>query len=415
MQASNGILVAQVQQPPLCSSHSAFLASLLPCPRHLTMSYQEEAARVILEYLLNNVHAVRVLEEMRVKVCSWSAAGRSHTYSLVQVRNDPSAEEHYERLRASRDRAEKTEETTRGYYDLMERIGFQLNRISQAFEIASNEPRIFDMCAAPGGLLAVAMERNPTALVTAFSLPLDMGGGPILVPEKSRLDAKFIDITMLAEDMGVSNIPANHPQAADFLPRQLETGRVYDLAICDGHAGETQRQLEHRKHCETERLFSIQLVLSLERLKDGGTMVVLLHKAEAPNTIEVLQQFERFSTVRLVKPKAAHAIRSSFYLVAKDIQVEHPAAIQAVAGWKRTWEVATFGSIEDYAALMHRDAAHGQKLVDEYVAPVLAGKAKTIWSIQSQALERKFSGANATSTSAPYQVRGTGRRWGGRR
>jgi Fe-S-cluster formation regulator IscX/YfhJ len=38
----------------------------------------------------------------------------------------------------------------------------------------------------------------------------------------------------------------------------------------------------------------------------------------------------------------AHRTRSSFYLVAKNVQSRHPEALRAIADWKSTWRNLTF-------------------------------------------------------------------------
>lgn len=58
-----------------------------------------------------------------------------------------------------------------------------------------------------------------------------------------------------------------------------------------------------------------------------------------------MHTFSQFSTagITLFKPKKAHRLRSSFYLVARGVQPGHEAAREAVKGWKAKWKMATFG------------------------------------------------------------------------
>jgi len=59
---------------------------------------------------------------------------------------------------------------------------------------------------------------------------------------------------------------------------------------------------------EARRLAVTQLAIGLEHVKIGGTMVVLLHKVEATDTVSLLYRFSKFSSVKLFKP----TVKSSF-------------------------------------------------------------------------------------------------------
>lgn len=50
--------------------------------------------------------------------------------------------------------------------------------------------------------------------------------------------------TMLAEDLGVREVPKEHPDATRFPPEQFQKDTVYDLVLCDGQVLRTQ----HREH-----------------------------------------------------------------------------------------------------------------------------------------------------------------------
>ena len=70
---------------------------------------------------------------------------------------------------------------------------------------------------------------------------------------------------------------------------------------------------------------------------------MLLHKIEAWDTTELLYLFSRSSSIKVFKPRTKHAIRSSFYLIARNVQQNSDAAKLAVAMWKPAWWHATFG------------------------------------------------------------------------
>ncbi|KAL5603899.1 hypothetical protein FOVSG1_006649 [Fusarium oxysporum f. sp. vasinfectum] len=77
---------------------------------------------------------------------------------------------------------------------------------------------ILDMCVAPGGCLATAKRLNPGAEVMGFSLPPSDGGYSVLLPEDKQSSMTFLDITILAADIGVTTLPEDHQDIGKFLP-----------------------------------------------------------------------------------------------------------------------------------------------------------------------------------------------------
>lgn len=116
-------------------------------------------------------------------------------------------------------------------------------------------------------------------------------------------------------------------------------------------------------------------------------MIVLLHKVEAIDTVELLYLFNSFCAVRLFKPATSHAKRSSFYMVALDIQTEHPEVAKAICRWKRMWEVATFGSDDEYESQVREDSSCVQDILDDF-GPELVLIGRSIWGIQARALSK---------------------------
>jgi hypothetical protein len=80
----------------------------------------------------------------------------------------------------------------------------------------------------------------------------------------------------------------------------------------------------------------------MNRIKPGGTMIMLYHKVEAWRTTHLMHTLSLFSKVRLYKPKTSHQPRNSFYLIATDVQPGNAEARRAVARWKRAWRRTSF-------------------------------------------------------------------------
>lgn len=249
----------------------------------------------------------------------------------------------------------------------MIQIGRELDDATGAFsQLGASENdgdrgpiNVLDLCMAPGGFSASILERRPTAHISGLSLPLDNGGHKMFVlhgDRDSRINVKYLDITMLTADLYPTSptsvrqddtplIPTTHPSFNRLIPNTRPyygTSPAFDLAICDGQVLRTHYP-KPPNNTEPARLCCAQLVLALTRLKTGGTLVILLHKVDAWNSARLIQTVNSFSTgpVRLFKPERKHATRSSFYLVAKGVQPNHPAAQKAVEMWRRTWLAAT--------------------------------------------------------------------------
>ena len=240
---------------------------------------------------------------------------------------------------------------------------------------------------APGGFLATALKQNPGSHVLAFSLPPSSGGHKVLLPTYSEVEQKFLDITMLAGDMGVENIPKDHPDAGNFLSRVLQNEQLFDLVLCEGQVLRTHDRAPYREKREARRLTVTQLALGLQHLRPGGTMVILLHKIEAWDTMLLLWRFSKFSSVRVYKPRKGHAKRSSFYLVATDIQSQHPEAARAVELWKTIYRVATFNSDKEYRGLIKENELSVHAVLEDF-GPELINLGRDVWKVQADALAK---------------------------
>ncbi|KAI1760170.1 hypothetical protein GGR53DRAFT_526380 [Hypoxylon sp. FL1150] len=329
------------------------------------------ANETIMKYLLENSAEFRKVNELREK--GWS---------------NPEADIFFKKQRENSDNV--TNAAAEFFYELMKKIGEELHHFTHAFVILrsdSTPPQILDMCMAPGGFLATAMRKNPGAQAMTFSLPVSDGGHKVFIPKSPAILEKYCDITMLAKDMGSDEIPADHPDADRFLPGQFKHDDLFDLVLCDGHVLRTHAREQYRDQREARRLTTTQLALGVEHLRPGGTIVVLLHKMEKCDTVALLQTFSKFSSVRCFKPQKGHRIRSSFYMVATNIQSQHPNAVQAINTWKAAWKIATFGTDEEYKQLLQDEG----KVVEESLADFgteLVNMGRRVWRIQSEALSK---------------------------
>jgi 23S rRNA U2552 (ribose-2'-O)-methylase RlmE/FtsJ len=187
---------------------------------------------------------------------------------------------------------------------MMKTIACDMHQVTGVFHIKNRSQdgcSVLDMCMAPGGFLAIALSCNPQAQALAFSLPKINGGHSVLLPKRPNVTLKFLDVTMLAEDMGLPSIPHEHPDARNFLPSQFDPRQSFDLIICDGQVLRNHDRASYRERTEASRLSLAQLTLALDHMNPGGTMIVLLHKVEALATVQLLYTFDKFASVQLFK------------------------------------------------------------------------------------------------------------------
>ena len=238
---------------------------------------------------------------------------------------------------------------------------------------------------APGGFLDVAIKFNPDSSALAFSLPPSSGGHEVLLPTNANVSVNFLDITMLAAEMGVTDIPVDHPDVENFLPPTFAPDDSFDLILCDGQVLRTHSRAPYREAREARRLAASQLVLGLERVRPGGTLIILLHRAELWSSVSLLHNFSKFSSLMLFKPTAGHAKRSSFYMVATKIDPQHPEAVLAIEKWKKIWTTATFGTQENYERVLMEGDETVEEVLEEFGSELIR-LGKKIWHIQAKAL-----------------------------
>ncbi|KFZ20398.1 hypothetical protein V501_00165 [Pseudogymnoascus sp. VKM F-4519 (FW-2642)] len=114
----------------------------------------------------------------------------------------------------------------------------------------------------------------------------------------------------------------------------------------------------------------------------------LLHKIEALDTMELLYLFSQFSDIEVFKPLRKHAIRSTFYLIAKNVQPSVESARVAVIAWKKAWWNATFGGEQGVGAQrLDKDDKYAQAIIDSF-GDRLTTLARPVWKIQADALSR---------------------------
>jgi hypothetical protein len=204
-------------------------------------------------------------------------------------------------------------------------------------------------------------------------------------PRDSRIQARFFDITMLGAEMGIINVPIEHPDATNVIPDRPFCGETFDLVFCDGQVLRTHPRSEYRERYEAWRLLTSQLVRVLQCIKKDGKIVILLYKLDTWDTVLLLHTLRKFSPLHLLKSKKRHAVRSSLYVVAEQLQPESPYFRAAVADCRKDWYTATFRSDTEFQDNQGRFDSTVNEVILEFGTELLH-LGVPIWRTQTAAL-----------------------------
>lgn len=261
---------------------------------------------------------------------------------------------------------------------------------------------VLDICMAPGGYSAAVLKHNSLATICGLSLPINEGGHDVLLPNWQRdkkVKIEFMDITMLAAEMGFPDlVTQGSPDASQFTNYIPYKSRVFDVVFCDGQVLHTHTrvglpiQVGRTKH-EPPRLTAAQLTIALHRIKRYGTLVMLLHQAYSPHIIRLLESFNQFSNISLFKPKTSHHDRSSFYLVAKNVDPKHETVSDLLHQLQISWTASTIQNFDVQLPVDSpgvNDTSKTMETIMQIFGEKLIALAEPMWDIQKKALERKF-------------------------
>ncbi|POS87127.1 hypothetical protein EPUL_000717, partial [Erysiphe pulchra] len=318
------------------------------------------------------------------------------------ITNKEKADAHFDAQRKRADFADA--KTQKIFFKMMVQIAEEMHTASNIFCVQKQDEedfRILDICMAPGkyntpllpsyclnipgGYTAAVLKFLPYAKCFGLTLPQEMGGHDILVNKSKIEDLKLLDITLLINEYSGKPVPHNYPEKSDFSSQRPFHYHKFDLVFCDGMVLRRHSRPEWREDTEATRLLLSQLILSMQRLRSGGTMVILLHKVENWESILTIRAFSGFSNIQLFKPAKKHNTRSSFYMIAKNIDVHCEAAQKALLGWRDNWWEVTFGGEKGFGEKLNPDEDVVLKTLEEF-GDELIQMAKPIWKIQADAL-----------------------------
>jgi hypothetical protein len=298
------------------------------------------------------------------------------------------AKKYFEKQRAKADKADDRDQNH--FFHMMCKLGSELQQDTQALtpRLTRAEPlQVLDICMAPGGYTASVLAITPGAKACGLSLPEELGGHKLhLKPGLAKVE--YLDVTMLIAEYSDSPVPPAYPRPELFSSRRPFLHSKFDLIFCDGQVLRTHEPYreKYREIYEPLRLKASQLILALQRIHNGGNLIVLLHEVDEWRSVELLYQLSKFSDVALWKSKNHHQLRSSFYVIAKHVKVDSQAAKDTLQTWRKAWWQSTFGG----------DDGTGENPVwaeEGYVTDVLnqfgddlVEMGRPIWAIQREAL-----------------------------
>jgi 23S rRNA U2552 (ribose-2'-O)-methylase RlmE/FtsJ len=301
----------------------------------------------------------------------------------------------------------------REFFDMTCEIGRELDKATSVITLATIgprfSPRILDMGMAPGGFSATVLRLTPTATIRGITLPKEIGGLEVMLPRwqfDTRVLIEFVDVTMLTDEMGqpATSIPGTHPDFPNFSSVRPFRDERFDLVFCGAAVQRAHPRAEYRESRERLRLVTSQLVVALQRLRDNGSLVLLMHKAEAWDNIKIISTFSKFSDVCLFKPKRKHAVRSSFYMVATNVHPYSEDALSAIHEWKEQWHDATFRP-NSMLTTRHRMSADTVRDMLTEFGPRLIDLATPVWKIQADALRSASFISNSDNLSSSVITR----------
>ncbi len=278
------------------------------------------------------------------------------------------------------------------FFCVMAKIGDEMNAASGG--ALSLSKWALDLCMAPGGFTQSVLKHSPLAQVRALTLPVNLGGYAVFHRRGPHLGLEYGDIIMLHREFGVTEIPRHHPEFSNFSDRCHWGDKSFDLVLCDGQALRIHEPhiADYRRQVEAARLTVSQLILAMQRIKSGGTLILRLENVGDYETIKLITVFDKIAKIELFKPVSYHKWYGTFYLIAKDLKPGRPEAAAAVNEWKKVWKELTFPTLD-------QNRQDPPKATNE---PEMVGKvsellksaeriielAEPIWQMQKEALAK---------------------------
>lgn len=184
---------------------------------------------------------------------------------------------------------------------------------------------------APGGFSSYILRKNQMAKGTGISLSEAAGGHPLLLEPYLRNQYKHLQVDILGYDWSPASPAAFTGGQRTRFPDKFI--RRFPIVILDGHALRTYGHdpsiispdadadvLKAAHGAYRDRLLITQLIIALEAVSRGGTIVMRLSHIECFPAAPLLYLLDKISDdVVLYKPQKMHKTRGTSYVIAKGV------------------------------------------------------------------------------------------------
>ncbi|KAG6917142.1 hypothetical protein DXG01_003732 [Tephrocybe rancida] len=350
-----------MDSPVPTSPISASLAS-----HRSTVQLDEEFARLVKALVEHGSVALQRLVDLQNK--GW---------------NDESTARHFEKQREDADHPSSAKK--KAWFQQMKKIFGEIDKGLKCVPTLKSM-KFLDLGCCPGGFASYILETNSTSRGFGISLPVAEGGHEFSLPAHLRRRFKLSYANLTYYQLGPSQLNDHRLRP---LPNSI-LSRSFDMAVLDGHQLRVQTSASP---WDGDRLLISQLILSLQAVKPGGTIVLKLPLPHRPVAAKILYMFSVVSSqVQGWKPKTAHKNRGTFYAVAKDIgQGEDGARLPGILGaLKELWVELTFGGEEGKGRHIHPEDLDFLISTDDLVKDHLGWLVRfgtPLWQCQGDALD----------------------------
>jgi hypothetical protein len=220
-------------------------------------------------------------------------------------------------------------------------------------------------------------------------LPVADGGHEFSLEKHHRSRFQLFNANLTYYQLGPTVIDDGRLQS---LPSDISMGS-FDVVLLDGHQLRTQASA---LPWDSDRLLISQLILGMQSVRNGGTIIMKLPMPHKPVSARILHLFDTTSyTTSRWKPYIMHANRGTFYAVAKGVGSGHgghkfPVILEAL---KTLWVSLTFGGEEGLGRYMVPEDLDFLISMDDLVNHRLDWLTKfgyPLWKVQKTALEKLY-------------------------
>ncbi|KAI1784462.1 hypothetical protein LXA43DRAFT_1042378 [Ganoderma leucocontextum] len=326
---------------------------------------------------------------------------------LAQLRrkgwSDEGLDGHFTRQRKVADRSPHASEVF--WFEMMKKGMSEMDGAVNILPKQHTPFEFLDVCCCPGGFSSFSLHKNPSARGVGLSLPVSSGGHPFMLEGHLRPRYDFIEKDILEYDLS-PRVPGTLDSPDRFPDSMLER---FQLVIIDGHAlrtytSPTQPPLDDIKEAHLsyrDSLHIAQLIVALEAVRPGGTILTRLSHLESFPATHVLYLLDRLSDELVVyKPHSMHAYRGTFYVVAKGV-LGHRAPgdhlelkARYVAGLRQLWSELRWGGPGGCGRRMASGdldfVVSTEEILGEYLDRLIT-LGRGVWRTQAQGLRRLFA------------------------